>query len=257
MGRALEGRLEWRDTAGERIGEHTFPSRTGDCGELARAMGFALALQIQLMATTTAEPPSARRRPRRPSHTGGAPTRSRRVRAGDRDRPPRRTDAFRAFDYGGGRRCGGIRCRVRRRPARAPVRNGRVAARRGRARRRGQRSVGDASGRRERILSAPAPGTLAGCGVRRPWSACLVAKLGRDSGGRTGHRLSRRPPRAAGPGWPSSCRDAHAGRRFEIAAHADGLVLLTQGTVTLDSMPVWTTPRFVALVGADVGVRFR
>ena len=66
VGRALEGRLEWRDTAGDRIGEHTFPSRTGDCGELARAMGFALALQIQLMATATAEPPPRRRR-RRPS----------------------------------------------------------------------------------------------------------------------------------------------------------------------------------------------
>ena len=57
MGRALEGRLEWRDSAGERMGEHTFPSRTGDCGELARAMGFALALQVQLLATAAPEPP--------------------------------------------------------------------------------------------------------------------------------------------------------------------------------------------------------
>src|SRR4051812_11079394 len=55
-GRALEGRIEWRDAAGGWIGEQIFPSRTGDCGELARAMGFALALQIQLMATTAAAP---------------------------------------------------------------------------------------------------------------------------------------------------------------------------------------------------------
>ena len=54
-GRAREGRIEWRDAAGGWIGEQAFPSRTGDCGELARAMGFALALQIQLMATTAAD----------------------------------------------------------------------------------------------------------------------------------------------------------------------------------------------------------
>ena len=54
-GRALEGRLEWRDATGTAIGEQLFPSRTGDCAELTRAMGFALALQIQLMAATAGE----------------------------------------------------------------------------------------------------------------------------------------------------------------------------------------------------------
>ena len=54
-GRALEGRLEWRDATGAAIGEQVFPSRTGDCAELTRAMGFALALQIQLMAATAGE----------------------------------------------------------------------------------------------------------------------------------------------------------------------------------------------------------
>src|SRR3569623_946437 len=50
-GRTLKGRSEWRQASGGSIGEQAFPSRTGDCGELARAMGFALAVQIQLMAT--------------------------------------------------------------------------------------------------------------------------------------------------------------------------------------------------------------
>jgi len=39
--------------------------------------------------------------------------------------------------------------------------------------------------------------------------------------------------------------------------HAEGLVRLTQGTVTLDSVPVWTTPRFAALLGVDIALRFR
>ena len=47
------------------------------------------------------------------------------------------------------------------------------------------------------------------------------------------------------------------GSRFQIGAHADGLALITQGVVTLDGMPVWTTPRLAALFGADIGVRFR
>ena len=63
-GKTLEGRLEWRDPSEAVIGEQSFPSRTGDCDELTRAMGFALALQVQLMAATMEEtrappPPSA------------------------------------------------------------------------------------------------------------------------------------------------------------------------------------------------------
>src|SRR3954469_17349024 len=61
-GRGLDGRLEWRNEAGGWAGERTFPSRSGDCGELVRAMGFALAVQFQLLATEeaariTAAPP--------------------------------------------------------------------------------------------------------------------------------------------------------------------------------------------------------
>jgi hypothetical protein len=72
-GHALEGRFEWRNTSGGSIGEQTFPSRSGDCRELTRAMGFALAVEIQVMAATGLESslaPSApllqaRPRPRR------------------------------------------------------------------------------------------------------------------------------------------------------------------------------------------------
>src|SRR5688572_14895949 len=71
-GRTLEGRLEWRDATGGWIGEQTFPSRTGDCNELARAMGFALALQIQLMATTASATPREAATP--PAASAPAPT---------------------------------------------------------------------------------------------------------------------------------------------------------------------------------------
>ena len=53
-GRGLLGHLEWRSDDGGWAGERRFPSRTSDCGELVRAMGFALAVQFQLLATTEA-----------------------------------------------------------------------------------------------------------------------------------------------------------------------------------------------------------
>src|SRR3954468_24092279 len=47
--------LSWRDSGGSSTGEQTFPSRTNDCAELVAAVGFALAVQIQLLAATEPE----------------------------------------------------------------------------------------------------------------------------------------------------------------------------------------------------------
>lgn len=47
---AFEGRIEWRNVDGKWVGDRTFPSRSDDCGGLARAVAFALALQIQFSA---------------------------------------------------------------------------------------------------------------------------------------------------------------------------------------------------------------
>ena len=47
------------------------------------------------------------------------------------------------------------------------------------------------------------------------------------------------------------------GYRTYIIGRLEGLGRLTQGTVTLDSMPVWTSPTFAALLGIDVGFRFK
>jgi hypothetical protein len=48
--RAIDGRIEWRDAGGKWAGEQAFPSVSTDCSRLVRAMGFALAVQIQLLA---------------------------------------------------------------------------------------------------------------------------------------------------------------------------------------------------------------
>src|ERR1035437_1529306 len=53
-GSVFEGRIERRNAEGRWAGDRTFPSRSDDCGELARAMAFALALQIEFSARASA-----------------------------------------------------------------------------------------------------------------------------------------------------------------------------------------------------------
>jgi hypothetical protein len=44
---------------------------------------------------------------------------------------------------------------------------------------------------------------------------------------------------------------------FSASLRADGLALLTPWTVALNQTTVWTMPRFGAVVGFDLAVRFR
>jgi hypothetical protein len=99
--------------------------------------------------------------------------------------------------------------------------------------------------------------SVAGCGVRSPWSLCAVGKAGEF---RVVGRGVDVPLTATGLMIQSGLRLAAShgvGNRAYIIGHAEGLARLTHGTVTLDSMPVWTTPRFAALLGIDVAFRFR
>ncbi len=61
-GHALDGSLEWRDAKGDLVGEQTFPQVSADCLRLTRAMGFALAVQIELLASRAAAASACRRR---------------------------------------------------------------------------------------------------------------------------------------------------------------------------------------------------
>lgn len=265
-GRALEGRLEWRDAGGGWIGEQTFPSRTGDCGELARAMGFALALQIQMMATTDAQPrppavppppteanPPVATVPSPPSVTVTVPP------AVDGDQDTNKSGS----PSGGSRLFVGAGAAVGLGVASEAVPIGRLlgtiewsqVAVELAAEVTGSSTTRRADGAgfsQQRFL-----GSLAGCGVRRPWSACLVARIGEIRVVGQGIDV---PATAYGLIVQGGLRlgvTQTLGSRFQVGAHVDGLALVTQGVVTLDSMPVWTTPRVAAVLGIDVSVRFR
>ena len=263
--RALEGRLEWKGNAGGLIGEQTFPSRSGDCAELARAMGFALALQIQLMATTAAESRASEAAPPTsvpPVETVVASPPVPIVTAPQPATISRTATesglhlAGPSITVGVG---GGVGIDVA--PTTVPV--GRLVgtlewshvAVELAAELSGPSSAhrADGAGFSQQQLLA----SLAGCGVRERWSTCLVAKLGEMRVVGEGIDVRATSFGLVAQAGLRLAVTQRLGSRLQITAHADGLALITRGVVTLDATPVWTTPRLAASLGADVGIRFR
>jgi hypothetical protein len=261
-GRTLEGRLEWRDASGAAIGEQAFPSRTGDCAELTRAMGFALALQIQLMAATVGEnrPPPP---PAPPTETAvpevTAPIAPPSVTQLQTSNPgPSDTDhrdgPLVLVGVGAAAGFGLTSDPVAVARLFATVGWSHVAVELG-----GEVSVPSTTHRadgagfsQEQILA-----TVAGCGLRGVFSLCAVGKAGELRVAGQGVDV---PLTASGLMLQAGLRLAAShtfGHRTYIVARLEGLGRLTQGTVILDSMPVWTSPTFAALLGIDVAFRFK
>jgi hypothetical protein len=265
-GRALEGRLEWRDAAGEAIGDQLFPSRSGDCAELTRAMGFALALQIQLMAATVGEsrsapPPAPPASAAVPNVPAPVPSIVPPPAAQIRDAASAASDT--TSHPGGPFVLVGVGAAAGFGVTSDPVALGRLFATAAwshvAVELAGEVSVpstthgtNGAGFSQEQVLAS-----LAGCGVRGSWSVCAVGKAGELRVVGQGVDV---PLTASGLMIQAGLRLAAShtfGHRTYFIAHVDGLGRLTQGTVTLDSMAVWTTPTFAALLGIDVALRFR
>lgn len=96
----------------------------------------------------------------------------------------------------------------------------------------------------------------AACGHARVFGACVTGVLGRLEA--TGHGVDM-PLQPAGFSGQVGARvfaSHDLGARYFITLRVEGLVMLSRWTVTVNEIPVWTTPRLAALIGADVGVRF-
>jgi hypothetical protein len=265
-GRALEGKLEWRDAMGAVIGEQLFPSRSGDCAELTRAMGFALALQIQLMAATVGEnrPP-----PPPPPPTDAAvakvtapppivpPPPAAQIQnagSGASDTTSQQGGPFVLVGVGAAAGLGVASDPVALARLFATAAWSHVAIELG-----GEVSVPstthgvNGAGFSQELVLA----TLAGCGLRGPFSVCAVGKVGELRVVGEGVDV---PLTASGLLLQAGLRLAAShtfGHRTYIVGRLEGLGRLTEGTVTLDSMPVWTSPTFAALLGIDVAYRFK
>jgi hypothetical protein len=266
---AFEGRIEWRDAEGKWVGDRTFPSRSNDCRELARAMAFALALQIQLSAggsvppaldvaeppeappTAEAqvpppEPPAPAARPSEqpalpaPSQLEGAPARG-----------PRPVTAFGAGASLGfgvsssmvpfGRVFGGIAW---------PYLSLELAAEVGWPTTERRANDDRAGFSQQELLMG-----VAGCATLARLSACLLAKGGAI---RIVGVDVEKPASPWGPLFETGLRLAVTqplGRSVYVAARVEGLLIVTRWRVTLDDVPLWMASRFTENIGLDVGVR--
>ncbi len=258
--RGIEARVEWRDASGRWTGDRTFPSRTDDCQELARAVGFALAVQIQLQAIVNSPPsplPEAEPAAAPPSPPAVAPA----AVEPQRDTgiavaaEPASGGTRPAFGLGAGASVGvGL--------SSGPMALGRVLGTLAWLHTQLELAVeiglpattrrADAAGfsQQELLVSAAA------CGVLSRLSACALAKAGQI---RIVGEIDA-PLSPSGPLVQTGLRlgvTQPLGGRAYVSPHLSGLVNVTQWTVTLDHVAVWTAPRFAATLGIDLGIHFR
>ena len=262
----IEGRLDWVADTQPSLGERRFTSPNQSCRQVLPAMGFALVVQIQLMATeATAEtaPPaeqpddaSAGSSPREETPApveppGPAPTLARAEPTSPAVSTPVKSSwSVRA---GGGASVGlGLGPRVVTQGRLfAAVHDGRFLVELGAEASVPSSSRFDAGGFRYHLLQ----GTLAACRELGPLSACAIAKLGRlnvqgidiDEPQSPRGFIAHVGPRL---GWSVLLGD-HVG----LQARADGGYLLTPWTVELNHVPVWTMPSFSVSAGLDFFLR--
>ena len=272
----IAGRIEWRDHDGKWTGDHTFPSRSNDCGELVRAMGFALALQIDLLAAARSAESASEAAPHR--HDEPAPSPVTTPAAPAVPAPPAPPIAVNPV--------------VPPRPAAGRTQNRRTPAARGPSSVSVSELLWDSVGHPtpspsvaclvvwrwshaslELGLEADAPATTrrndnagfsqrlvlsaaAGCGIYERWRACLLGKVGRV------HVEGKDIDVPASPwgtlfetGIRAAIRQPLGSRAF-LEARAEGLVKLATWTVYLDRAAIWSTPRLTETIGIDFGVVF-
>jgi hypothetical protein len=262
-----DGSIEWRDATGQWTGDQLFPSVGTDCPALARAMAFVLAVQIQLLAKTSAagsldvapspesHPPSpaGTAEPRQPLATAPSTQHAEPIIANATT--PSTGSGHRAVAIGVGPSVGfGM--------SSAPILLGQLFG-----------SLAWPRVSVELALAASLPATtrradgagfsqqhllasVATCAIIARWNACALVNAGEIK--MAGENIDR-PTSATAALVEAGARmrfNQHLGGRAFLTAHADGVVNLSRWTGTLDQVPVWTAPRFAAALGIDAGVRF-
>jgi hypothetical protein len=260
-GRSFEGRIEWRDKDGKWAGDRTFPSRSEDCGELARAVAFALALQIQLSAKAhpSAEIPAAPvESPPSPAPVVAPlppvvpPVRQPEVTKPNQPAPSPRPRPVLSVGVGGlvgwgmGPEVPGVRGFTNLAWPNWSVQLGAEIGWPATIR----REDGAGFSHQELLLAG------AGCAIWQPWSACLLGKAGQVRISGKGVDAPASPSGVAVETGLGLTLLQPLGTRLFLAAHVEGLVVLTKWQVTLDRMLLWTSPRLVGSAGLDMGVRF-
>jgi hypothetical protein len=260
--RGVEGFVEWRDAAGNVHGLRKLDSDGGDCAALARAMSFAIAVQIQLLAEEEAAASTAAKKPvEAPESAPSAqpapsPKRIRHeVGTGDTGRANGR-GARTELMIGGGMALGfwiAPRTAV----------EGRVFA--GALRGPFALELAAEASLRDRYVTSPARGfeqqvilgSVAACGVLRPLLGCVVNKWGRLAVRGFGVDVPRSSSGLIAQVGPRVMLSEHLGSRFAGALRVEALATLAPWRVTLNEREVWKTPLVSVSLGADFAALFR
>ena len=264
-GDTLNGIIEWRDSTGKWIGDQTFPLASIDCLRLARTLALALTVQIRLLTTATSPNPeigpaeNTSHRPEAPVSKPALPSSVSGLRPDPHASAPSppsspMREPWPAFVLGAGPSVGfGMSSR----PVLLAGMLGSVGWRNLSLELGAEaclptttrRADGAGFSQQHLLVSSGA------CALLRHWSACLPAKVGEVR--MAGENIDR-PTSAVVPIVEAGARVGivnRLGRRFFVDAHAEGLTNVTRWTATLDEVPVWTAPRFAAILGVDVGIR--
>jgi hypothetical protein len=274
--RTIDGRIEWRDSAGQWVGDQVLPLPGTDCGRAASAAAFALALQVQLLERRNAQaappeisvdapesdgneaehsapplPPEEPQPPPVPAPLPEPEATSKTIDAAPSPPEPQ----FPFMNIGAGTSVGfGL--------ASSPTLLGRIfggvdwrqvavelALEAGRP----TATVRDdgAGFEQQRVAASGAA-----CLKLSRWRTCLLANVGSVAlAGRADQATSARVSIGELGFRIGAVQDL--GRRLFLSANADGVVTLNRWTATLDRRPLWTAPRFSAALGVGIGVHFR
>jgi hypothetical protein len=271
---AIDGHIEWRDSTGRWAGDQTLPVATKDCRHLVRVLAAALAVQIQLLATarepsagtgaprSTGPPPAPE--PSTPQSVPRPVPPTTLVRSSSPE-PPAATVETKpsppssapgqdpVLAMGAGTSVGfGM--------SSSPVLLGRVLgslawqhlsvelAAEASLPTTTRRADGAGFSQQHFLASAAA------CAGQTRWRACLLASAGEVR--MTGQDIDL-PTSAVVPLVEAGVRVGFVqllGRGFFVDVHADGLANVIRWTGTLDQIPVWTAPRFAAVLGINLGL---
>ena len=241
----LSGRVIWSDAAGKQEGEREFASPSQDCAELARAISFSIAVQIQLLNGAGARPATAAlaARPGRattPSEPAPPPRVSPERSAGDRSLslglgPTIELGAAPSVAAGarffGGMRSGALSLELGAFGT-LPVRH----------------AVADGSGFSTRLLGL----ALVPCAHHGSFALCASGRLSWLSARGFGVDEARSPATLTAQAGLRLGFQHFLSQRLLFGAHADGLGQLTPRTVYLNAVPVWSVPSWALSLGIDM-----
>lgn len=269
--RGIEGTIDWQTSNDGRSGQRRFPARNQDCRELMASMAFALAVQLELMAgkpgPAAPPPPTATS-----ADAAAADQPSPGPRAGEDKRateqPPATTPsppqpaASTAHAYALAAAAG-----------LGPAMGFHIAPE-GTFQGRAFLSLAYGPGEVEVGAEATLPttlvqergegfrqqlilGTLAACAQRWSLHLCALGKLGLIRAQGLGVDKTASPVGFLAQTGGRILYGVPLGARLAVSAHVDLLYLVTPWTVDVNHVATWTMPRFGAVSGIDVGVRFR